>query len=414
MIRQLREKQNREVGEYNNAINRQVINKMHSQVALWESDRPSNQILDTETITNYEETVQYLNNLLTNKLTTIETVDLNNSGSEKQYKEIIDNTDFINKYNLVVKPLSAGNVIKKTKSAIENLIQPLQPLIEQITLAFNKLVNNARAVGLSRINPVLSSYSVFDYIKQQFKNNSFVPIVAGNLQSYYSNNFIPKLGPSIVDRLKVALDEYNRQPNLRKEAMASQVGRLSPEELKGILKLQGISEFPLSASIGVKPESEAKVDVATPLIDEEQTPELSAPPPATPEQTEEVQQQPIIDEAQQEEGKRLIKYWRQFRTKKLLTDNEAVLKRELGELEKITGQNRNKPLIRKRNEELTALRTVLKEYNRGLQASRAPAVPVQKKQTKAELLSQMPAVPKKEMVAEGKNKSKNRRRVIVC
>jgi hypothetical protein len=256
MIRQLREKQNREVGEYNNAINRQVINKMHSQVALWESDRPSNQILDTETATNYEETVKYLGDLLTNKLSTIQTIDLNNSGSEKQYKEIIDNSDFINKYNLIVKPLSSGSVLKKTKSAIENLVQPLQPLIEQITIAFNKLVNNERAVGLARINPILSSYSLFDYIKQQYKNNVFVPVSASNLQSYYSTYFIPKLGPSVVNRLKEALDEYNRQPNLRKEAMASQVGRLSPEELKGILKLQGISEFPLSASIGIQSKPE--------------------------------------------------------------------------------------------------------------------------------------------------------------
>lgn len=256
MIRQLREKQNREVEEYNKAINRQVLNKMHSQVALWETERPTGEILDLGTIENYDEAIKKLTAILSSKLETIQSVDLNNSGSEKQYKEIIDNSELINTYNLLVKPLSSGKVLKTVKNAIENLIQPLQPLIEQLNLAFQKLVENKRAVGVSRINPVLSSYGLFDYMKQQYKNNVFVPIHFGNLQSYYSNNFIQKMGPDIVARLKTALDEYEKNPSLRKEAMASQVGRLSPEELKGLLKIEGISEFPLSTAIGVPVETQ--------------------------------------------------------------------------------------------------------------------------------------------------------------
>jgi len=397
MIRQLREKQNREVGEYNNAINRQVINKMHSQVALWESERPVNTILDNETTTNYEETVKDLGDLLTNKLTTIETIDLNNSGSEKQYKEVIDNSDFIRKYNLLVKPLSSGNVLKKTKSAIENLVQPLQTTIEQITVAFGKLVENKRAVGISRINPILSSYSVFDYVKQQYRNNVFTPILTGNLQSYYSNNFVPRLGPNIVERLDEALDEYSRQPNLRKEAVASQVGRLSPEELKGILKLQGINQYPLSSSIGISTASPEAPRQKLEL-DEEVSPELAtAAAPAAETQPAE------------EEGKRLIRFWRQFTTKTELGKQQSILKRELASLKRITGNARQKDLIKIREEEAKALDKVIKEVERGIEVSRAPTA------TK-KLLERMPEVPvgrmlsapEPEAVGEGK-KSKSRK-----
>jgi hypothetical protein len=400
MIRQLREKQNREVGEYNNAINRQVINKMHSQVALWESDRPVNTILDNETISNYEETVKDLGDLLTNKLTTIETIDLNNSGSEKQYKEVIDNSEFVRKYNLLVKPLSSGSVLKKTKSAVENLVQPLQPVIEKITIAFSKLVDNKRAVGLSRINPILSSYSLFDYVKQQYRNNVFTPILTGNLQSYYSNNFVPRLGPSIVGRLDEALDEYSRQPNLRKEAVASQVGRLSPEELKGILKLQGINEYPLSSSIGLPTGSEERVAPKQPLtLDEEVSADIGNFSPATPAETQEVQEQ------QKEEGKRLIRYWRQFRTKTELGKQQSILKRELTSLKKITGTARQKDLIKIREEEAKAIEKVINEFDRGLAVLRAPTV-------SKKLVERMPSVPVGEPEAIGEGRPKRIRKII--
>lgn len=375
MIRQLREKQNREVGEYNNAINRQVLNKMQSQIALWESDRPASEVVDFETVSNYEETVKQINNNLLSKIETIKTVDLNNSGSEKQYKEIIDDSDFINKYNLLVKPLNSGNVLKKVKSAIENLVQPLQPLIEQITLAFSSLVKNKRAVGISRINPILTSYSLFDLVKQQFKNNNFAPISYGNLQSYYTNIFITKLGPSIVDRLKEALDEYNKYPSLRKEAMASQVGRLSPEELKGILKIEGINEYPISTSIGIKPETTEPTPKKLPQGEfEEETPRalsvvegpsVSIEPTTTPTEKDISAEEAIVNDAIRR-NKRYDDYVPENKYY-YLAQNLGTIRERIQALDRVLlkartkrGKSRNEEKIKILNAEREAAREYLK------------------------------------------------------
>jgi hypothetical protein len=201
----------------------------------------------------------------------------------------------------------------------------------------------------------------------------------------------------LVERLDEALDEYSRQPNLRKEAVASQVGRLSPEELKGILKLQGINQYPLSSSIGISTASPEAPRQKLEL-DEEVSPELAtAAAPAAETQPAE------------EEGKRLIRFWRQFTTKTELGKQQSILKRELASLKRITGNARQKDLIKIREEEAKALDKVIKEVERGIEVSRAPTA------TK-KLLERMPEVPvgrmlsapEPEAVGEGK-KSKSRK-----
>ena len=400
MIRQLREKQNREAEEYNKAINRQVIDRMHSQVALWESERPITKVIDDETVSNYESSVLQLQNILTKKIETVKNIDINNSGDTKEY------TEFINIYNILVKPLISGSITKRTKNAIENLIQPLMPQINELVIAFRKLVDNNRAVNITNINSILTSFGMFSYLKEQFDKNVYAPVIVSNLQSYYSNKFIPSLGPAIVRRLDEALDEYNKRPNLRKEQMASQVGRLSPEELKGILKLQGITQYPISLNTG------APVSTATPAqrptpAPRQNIPQIAPPPPPPPTSTQaQVQPQaPVSTQAQPidpDAGKRLLRHWRQFTTKKGLIDNRTAIRRELNKLENIAGPNRQTDLIKLRKEELKALEQVITEFDRALQVSRAPSTPTQLQST-AQLAQQLPNVPD-ELVAEGKKR----------
>ena len=125
-IRELRMKQNREAEEYNKAINRQVIDKMHSQISLWESERPTAKTLDLGTVEKYEETVGQLNELLTDKIKIINNIDTTNKSTEQQMRFITNNRDFLSQYNLLVRPLSVGGVEKKVKNAIESLTDPYQ------------------------------------------------------------------------------------------------------------------------------------------------------------------------------------------------------------------------------------------------------------------------------------------------
>ncbi len=413
MIRQLREKQNREAEEYNKAINRQVIDKMHSQVALWESERPISKVIDDETVSNYESSVLQLQNILTKKIETVKNIDINNSGDTKEYNEIINNTEFINIYNILVKPLISGSITKRTKSAIENLIQPLMPQINELVIAFRKLVDNNRAVNITNINSILTSFGMFSYLKEQFDKNVYAPVIVSNLQSYYSNKFIPSLGPAIVRRLDEALDEYNKRPNLRKEQMASQVGRLSPEELKGILKLQGITQYPISLNTG------APVSTATPTPAQRPTPaprqnipQIAPPPPPPPTSTQaqaqpqapaSTQAQAQAQPADPDSGKRLLRYWREVPTKGILMDNRTKIKRELGSLRTKTGPNRQRDLIKLREKELEALEQVIDEFDRAIQVSKAPKTP--QSQSTAKLAQQLPNVPD-ELVAEGRKRTK--------
>jgi len=407
MIRQLREKQNREAEEYNKAINRQVIDRMHSQVALWESERPITKVIDDETVSNYESSVLQLQNILTKKIETVKNIDINNSGDSKEYNEIINNTEFINIYNILVKPLISGSITKRTKSAIENLIQPLMPQINELVIAFRKLVDNNRAVNITNINSILTSFGMYSYLKEQFDKNVYAPVIVSNLQSYYSNKFIPSLGPAIVRRLDEALDEYNKQPNLRKEQMASQVGRLSPEELKGILKLQGITQYPISLNTG------APVSTATPAqrptpAPRQNIPQIAPPPPPPPTSTQ-AQAQPQAPASTQAQaqpadpdtGKRLLRYWREVPTKGILIDNRTKIKRELGSLQSKTGPNRQRDLIKLREKELEALEQVIGEFDRAIQVSKAPKTP--QSQSTSQLAQQLPNVPD-ELVAEGRKR----------
>ena len=63
------------------------------------------------------------------------------------------------------------------------------PQINELVIAFRKLVDNNRAVNITNINSILTSFGMFSYLKEQFDKNVYAPVIVSNLQSYYSNKF---------------------------------------------------------------------------------------------------------------------------------------------------------------------------------------------------------------------------------
>ena len=242
-IRELRMKQNREAEEYNKAVNRQVLDKMHTQVSLWESERPTAKTLDLGTVEKYEETVGQLNELLTDKTKIINNIDTTNKSTEQQMRFITNNRDFLNQYNLLVRPLSVGGVEKKVKSAIENLIVPLEDQINRIVGSYDNLINNDRALSENNLYLVANAYGLFRMIKSQFDKGVFIPITDRNFESYFQT-FVNSLEPVVITKLKKLIDDMGRNPALRKQAVEAQVGMMSPEEMQGVNRLEGVREYP--------------------------------------------------------------------------------------------------------------------------------------------------------------------------
>lgn len=236
-------KQNREAEEYNKAVNRQVLDKMHTQVSLWESERPTAKTLDLGTVEKYEETVGQLNELLTDKIKIINNIDTTNKSTEQQMRFITNNRDFLNQYNLLVRPLSVGGVEKKVKSAIENLIVPLEDQINRIVGAYDNLINNDRALSENNLYLVANAYGLFRMIKSQFDKGVFIPITDRNFESYFQT-FVNSLEPVVITKLKKLIDDMGRNPALRKQAVEAQVGMMSPEEMQGVNRLEGVREYP--------------------------------------------------------------------------------------------------------------------------------------------------------------------------
>jgi len=242
-IRELRMKQNREAEEYNKAINRQVLDKMHSQVSLWENERPSAKILELGTVEKYEENINNLISLLTDKTKIIDNIDATNKSTETQMRFITNNRDFLSVYNLLVRPLSVGGVEKKVKSAIENLIVPLEDQINRIVDSYDSLINNEQALSENNLYLVANAYALYKMVKSQFDKNVFTPITDRNFESYFQS-FISSLEPVIINKIRTIIDNMGRSPALRKQAVEAQVGKMSPEEMQGVNRLEGVREFP--------------------------------------------------------------------------------------------------------------------------------------------------------------------------
>jgi hypothetical protein len=179
----LRRQQIEEIKNYNQNINRQVLAKAHSQVALWELERPELTPITSEFTATIETDTENLKVLLNEKLSLLDKVIEEGSITEKEFKSITKYSDIVQKYNELITPLLKGRFDYKYKSIAKNATITIKQEIVGLNIGFKKLLDNIGVFGSSKVKIYVESFSVYDFINYQIDTENYQIITINVLKS---------------------------------------------------------------------------------------------------------------------------------------------------------------------------------------------------------------------------------------
>lgn len=230
---ELRKKQNSAVYDEEKSINKQIVNKMYSQLDLWNEEIPKNRKVSTEDALTIENQITELIAILNEKTTAIDTLIFKNKGVEELFSKIVNNNDFLSKYNNLIKPLTQSKN-QSLKTAIETQLQLLNEPLEKILIAYKALLKDTKIVNLSRVSGVFNAYALYKLVFYQIDVGQFKTI---NNELINSSKYDAQKDLLVETRyiLNKVEEQYNLMPSERKKVYIEDPSLKPPtkeEELK--------------------------------------------------------------------------------------------------------------------------------------------------------------------------------------
>lgn len=179
----LRKQQIEEIKNYNQNINRQVLAKAHSQIALWELERPELTPITSEFTSTIDAETENLKVLLNEKLSLLDKVIEQESITEKEFKSITKYSDVVVKYNELISPLLKARFDYKYKSLAKNATITIKQEIVGINIGFKKLLENISNFGVANVKIYIESFTVYDFINYQIDTENYQLITVNVLKS---------------------------------------------------------------------------------------------------------------------------------------------------------------------------------------------------------------------------------------
>ena len=202
----LRQQQIEELKNYNQNINRQALAKTYSQVALWELERPEITPTSGELSKSIEEQSEKLQELLNEKLITLDRVISSGRGSEKDLKVLKNYSDVVSSFNRLIEPLLKSRFDSRFKQIAKSELVRIKDEVVGLSIGYKKLLKNLGNYGMENIKAYIEAYAVYDFIDYQIDTENYQVLKIDNLKSR-----IPQLLLKLPEEVQLEYAQFQKR-----------------------------------------------------------------------------------------------------------------------------------------------------------------------------------------------------------
>jgi hypothetical protein len=202
----LRQQQIDELKNYNQNINRQALAKTYSQVALWELERPEITPTSGELSKSIEEQSEKLQELLNEKLITLDRVISSGRGSEKDLKVLKNYSDVVSSFNRLIEPLLKSRFDSRFKQIAKSELVRIKDEVVGLSIGYKKLLKNLGNFGMENIKAYIEAYAVYDFIDYQIDTENYQVLKIDNLKSR-----IPQLLLKLPEEVQLEYAQFQKR-----------------------------------------------------------------------------------------------------------------------------------------------------------------------------------------------------------
>jgi hypothetical protein len=234
-LRSLRKKMNYEAIDAENfRVSKNTMDNLQKQVMLWEKPERA-PLVSKEAALTIKSSVDNIIDILNNKIAVVNKLILERRGD---LKDIMNNFDFINKYNQLIEPLITTGINKSKQNAIETNLQLIENPVSELTILLKKLMNDNEFIDFSRIEGVFNAFSIYKNVEDQIDRGNYYKITPERVRSM-SADYIKDLNAEGIRLLDVAKQQANLPPNQRLQAYIDEMGPISKADMAKLKKLYG-------------------------------------------------------------------------------------------------------------------------------------------------------------------------------
>jgi hypothetical protein len=286
----LRIKQQKEVLDYDNNINRQILDRVKRQISNY-TENVKERVEDVSTESLVENISVKLNSILKKKIFNLETLFMQKGSVAPNVREevlnyILNNGDVLELFNKLVEIRRDPTLERRTKDIIDKYIYGLEPAINALVYGFENYSYVAMDIPTVavRLPVIINTLGFYKYIQEMFLTSNLQTLNDDSFNAYY-DSFIPTLDAVLRDAYNASDIKGITTSNLykkylkRKEVIETESGKKMSKGEDTNLKqsIFGLREYtPIVAPSDMKAPTSKGVQTET---QDEFFEDLPPPPP---------------------------------------------------------------------------------------------------------------------------------------
>jgi len=205
----LRIKQQKEVLDYDNNINRQILDKVKRQISNY-SENVKERVDDVTTEALVENISMKLNSILKKKIFNLETLFLQKGSVAPNVREevlnyILNNGDVLELFNRLVEIRKDPKLERRAREVMDRFIYGLEPAVNALVYGFENYAYKAIDIPVVsvRLPVIINTLGFYKYIQEMFLTRNLQTITDDSFNAYY-DSFIPTLEMELRDAYNVS------------------------------------------------------------------------------------------------------------------------------------------------------------------------------------------------------------------
>ena len=287
----LRIKQQKEVLDYDNNINRQILNKVKRQISNYTED-VKERVDDVSTEALVENISAKLNSILKKKIFNLETLFMQKGSVAPNIREevlnyILNNGDVLELFNRLVEIRKDPKLERRAREVMDRYIYGLESVVNALVYGFENYAYKVIDVPTIsvRLPVIINTLGFYKFIQEMFLTRNLQTITDDSFNAYY-DSFIPTLDMNLRDAYNQSDIKSISSTNLyknylkRKEQIESDTGKkMSKGEDENLKQsIFGLREYTPKV-LASDMEAPTSKGVQTDTIEDEFYQPVAPPPP---------------------------------------------------------------------------------------------------------------------------------------
>lgn len=205
----LRIKQQKEVLDYDNNINRQILDKVKRQISNY-TENVKERVNDVTTEALVENVSTKLNSILKKKIFNLETLFLQKGSVAPNVREevlnyILNNGDVLELFNRLVEIRKDPKLERRAREVMDRFIYGLEPAVNALVYGFENYAYRAIDIPVVavRLPVIINTLGFYKFIQEMFLTRNLQTITDDSFNAYY-DSFIPTLEMELRDAYNVS------------------------------------------------------------------------------------------------------------------------------------------------------------------------------------------------------------------